>query len=108
MKAIFGLLSLVIVLAIIGSIAKKQLQAVNGGMATRNASAASAAAAGVGEPGSRDGATYSIPGGMPGAVAADPNGATVPQQARSMQDQARANTVRALEEGVKRNQRAEP
>ena len=108
MKAIFGVLSLVIVLAIVGSLAKKQLQAVNGGMVTRNAAAASAAAAMAADPGSRDGATYSIPGGMPGAVAADPNGPTVAQQARSMQEQARADTVRALEEGVKRNQRAEP
>ena len=45
MKAIFGMLSLVIVLAIVGSLAKKQLQAINGGVATRSASAASQAAA---------------------------------------------------------------
>jgi uncharacterized protein (UPF0333 family) len=108
MKAIFGVLSLVIVLAIVGSIAKKQLQAVNGGVMTRSAAAASAAAAMAADPGTRDGATHAIPGGMPGAVGADPNGATVAQQARSMQEKARADTVRALEEGVKRNQRAEP
>jgi len=108
MKAIFGVLSLVIVLAIVGSIAKKQLQAVNGGMATRNAAAASTAAAIAADPGSADGATRSIPGGMAGAVAADPNaGGTVREQALSMQEKARADTVRALEQGVKRNQRAD-
>ncbi|HEY4956338.1 MAG TPA: hypothetical protein VII31_00865 [Caldimonas sp.] len=108
MRAIFGILSLVIVLAIIGSIAKKQLQAVNGGVATRYSQAASQAAAVSADPGTRDGATFMVPGGMPGGVAADPNGMTVPQQARSMQEQARTNTIRALEEGAKRNQRAEP
>jgi hypothetical protein len=45
---------------------------------------------------------------MAGAVAADPPDLTVPQLSRSMQEQARSNTVRALEEGVKRNQRADP
>jgi len=105
MKAIFGFLVLLIVLAAIASIAKKQLQAVDGGIVTRNATAAAAIAA---DPGAQDGLTRSIPGGMAGAVAADPSGMTVPQQSRNMQEQARANTVRALEEGVKRNQRAEP
>ena len=111
MKAIFGILSLVIVLAIVGSLAKKQLQAVNGGLATRHSSAASAAAEMAADPGVRDGATHAIPGGMAGAVAADPNlggGGTVRDQARSMQEKARADTVRALEQGVKRNQRADP
>jgi uncharacterized protein (UPF0333 family) len=108
MRAIFGFLALLIVLAAIGSIAKKQLQAVNGGIVTRNASAASQAPAIAADPGSNDGLTRSIPGGMAGAVAADPNGMTVSQQSRTMQEQARSNTVRALEEGVKRNQRADP
>jgi hypothetical protein len=108
MKAIFGVLSLVIVLAIVGSLAKKQLQAVNGGMVTRHSAAASQAAKTAVDPGSRDGATYAIPGGMPGAMAADPSGLTVPQQSRSMQEQARSNTVRALEQGMQRNERAAP
>ena len=107
MRAIFGFLALLIVLAAIASIAKKQLQA-NGGIVTRNATAASQAAAIAADPGSRDGLTRSIPGGMAGAVAADPPDLTVPQLSRSMQEQARSNTVRALEEGVKRNQRADP
>jgi hypothetical protein len=107
MRAVFGFLALLIVLAAIGSIAKKQLQA-NGGIVTRNATAASQAAAMAADPGSRDGLTRSIPGGMAGAVAADPTDLTVPQQARNMQEQARVNTVHALEEGAKRNQRADP
>jgi len=108
MRAIFGFLALLIVLAAVASIAKKQLQAVDGGIVTRNAAAASQAAAMAADPGSRDGLTRSIPGGMAGAVAADSGGLTVPQQSRSMQEQARSNTVRALEEGAKRNQRADP
>ena len=109
MKAVFGVLALVIVLAIVGSIAKQQLQAIGGGASTgRNAAAASQSGAfATRSSGDRDGATLAIPGGMPGAVAADPNGATVPQQARSMQDQARAKTARALEQGAQRNQRAD-
>ena len=88
MKAIFGILSLVIVLAVVGSLAKKQLEAVGaGGSAARNAAAASAAG-------------VSLP--------ADANGATVAQQARGMQERARADTARALQQGVERNQRADP
>ena len=108
MRAIFGFLALLIVLAAIASIAKKQLHAVDGGIVTRNATAASRAAAIAADPGSQDGLTRSTPGGLAGAVAADPGGMTVPQQSQNMQEQARSNTVRALEEGVKRNQRADP
>jgi hypothetical protein len=111
MKAIFGILALVIVLAIVGSLAKKQLQAV--GLTTplsseRNAAAVRQSGALAAQPGGdRDGATLAIPGGMPGAVAAEPNGMTVPQQSRSMQEQARANTARALEQGMQRNRQAD-
>ena len=109
MKAIFGILSLVVVLAIVGSLAKKQLQAVGGGQsAARNSTAAVRSGAFAAPSGDRDGATLGIPGGMPGAIVADPNGPTVAQQARSMQDRARANTERALQQGMERNKRAEP
>ena len=107
MKAIFGVLSLLIALAIVGSLAKTQLQALNGGIVTRNASAASQAAAMAADPGSRDGATIAIPGGMPAAMAADTNGLTVPEQARNMQQKARDDTVRAMQKGMERNDRAE-
>ena len=107
MRAIFGVLSLLIVLAIVGSLAKQQLHAVNGGIVTRNAEAASQAAAMVAEPGSRDGATIAIPGGMPGAMGADVSGLTVPDQARNMQQKMRDDTVRAMQKGMERNERSE-
>jgi len=109
MKAIFGILSLVIVLAIVGSLAKKQLQAIGGGASTtRNAAAVTQSGAFAPAGGDRDGATLGIPGGMPGAIAADPNGPTVAQQARSMQERARVNTERALQQGMQRNKQADP
>lgn len=107
MKAIFGFLVLIVVLAAVGSIAKKQLQAVGGGSVARNAQAASEAAAAAADPARRDGATVAVPGGMPGAVAADPNAMTVPQISRSMQDQTRDRTVEAMQQGMRRNDRAE-
>ncbi len=113
MKAIFGFLSLLVALAIVASIAKKQLQAVGavGGesnVTTRANQAAKQAAAVAAGPGDRDGATLGIPGGMPGAVAADPNGDTVPVQARNIENQVRDNAVRAMQQGMKRNERADP
>jgi len=79
MKAIFGILGLVIVVAIVAAVATKQLHAVGG-----------AAPA------------------LPGTTAADAKGSTLPQQAREIQERARANTARALEQGAERNQRADP
>jgi type II secretory pathway pseudopilin PulG len=108
MRAIFGVLSLLIVLAIVGSIAKRQLQAFNGGVVTRASNAAAEAQSETPIPGGdRDGATLAIPGGMPGAVAADTSGMTVPQQSQNLQQQVRDRTVRALQQGVDRNARAE-
>ena len=86
MKAIFGVMALVLVLAIVGSIAKKQLQAIGAGDAARSAAVAGSAP----------------------SFAADPNAATVAEQAKSMQERARAETVRALEQGEQRNRRADP
>ena len=86
MKAIFGVLSLVIVLAVVGSLAKKQLFGT--GLAGRAVAADRAA-----------------------SLAADtgaPADATVPQQSKALQQQARDRTVRALQQGVDRNSRAEP
>jgi hypothetical protein len=86
MKAILGVIALLLVLAIVGTLAKKQLEAVSPGSSARNAAAA---------------------GSTPG-FAADPNASTVAEQAKSMQERARANTTHALEQGAQRNQRAEP
>ena len=106
MRFIFGALSLLLVLAIVGSLAKKQLQALNGGVATRMSTAASEALVDLPPPGSRDGATIGIPGGMPGATAADPGDLTVPQQSRNIQQQFRDNAARAVQQGADRNARA--
>jgi hypothetical protein len=73
------------VLAIVRSIAKRQLQAD-----APSSPAPARAIAG-------SGASY----------AAAPNAATVAEPARSMQEQARANTARALQQGVQRNERAD-
>ena len=108
MKMVFGVLSLLVVLAIVGSVAKKQLQAIDGGVTTRLGSAASQARADSGPSGSRDGATLPIPGGMPGATAADTSTLTVPQQARNIQQQVRDDAARALQQGADRNARAAP
>jgi hypothetical protein len=112
MKAIFGMLSLVIALAIVASLAKKQLQAVGmtgsqSSIVTRSNEAARQAAAAARDPGDRDGATLAIPGGMPGAVAADPNGDTVPVQARNIENQVRDSAVKAMQQGMQRNERAD-
>jgi hypothetical protein len=87
-KAVFGILALVVVLAVVASLAKTRLHTVGGGASTgRNAAAAA--------------------GALPGAVATDPN-ATVPQQSRALQERARAETARALEHDADRNRRADP
>ena len=86
MKAIFGGMALLLVLAIVGSIAKKQLQAIGPSPAARAASIGA-----------------SVP-----SFAPDPDAATVSAQARSMQERARSETARALEQGVQRNERADP
>jgi hypothetical protein len=108
MRLIFGVLSLLIVVAIVGSIAKKQLQALAPTANTRLSNAASQA--GVANPlgGERSGATLAIPGGMAGAEMADPNAINVPQQSRNIQQQFKAATQSALQQGVDRNARSQP
>ena len=100
MKAIFGLLSLVIVLAVIGSIAKKQLfgSGVADTSLSGRASAAERAAALAADPGATSRATPPAPS----------SAETVPQQAKTLQQQARDRTAGALQQGADRNQRAEP
>jgi hypothetical protein len=107
MRMIFGVLSLLIVLAIVGTVGKKQLQAISSsGVSTRiNQAAGTAGVTGTGD---RDGATLAIPGGMPGAEMADPNAINVPQQARNIQQQFKSATESALQQGVDRNARAQP
>lgn len=108
MKAIFGILSLVIVLAVVAGVAKKQLQAAGGSSsvvvrqneavreAARQADPLAAPAA------DRASRLDAFPG-----AAADAN-ATVPQLSRSLQEQARDRTTQALQQGMQRNERATP
>ena len=105
MRAIFGVMSLLIVLAIVGSLARKNLQAFggNGAVAVRQAAAASQAASLAADP-SGDGRTVAVPGGM----AADIGGLTAPQQAKALHNKVRDDTVRALQQGAERTQRADP
>ncbi len=108
MRAIFGVLSLLVVLAIVGTLGKKQLQALSGsGVSTRINQAAGVANPG-GTGGDRDGAMLAIPGGMPGGVAADTSGLTVPQQAQNIQQQFKQSTERALQQGADRSARSAP
>ncbi len=94
MKLAFGILSLVVVLAAMAFVAKKQLQAADGGgIVGRGQEAERKARALAAEPA--------------GAEQAKAGPATVPQQARSMQDRARDNTVRALQQGADRNKRGD-
>jgi uncharacterized membrane protein YdfJ with MMPL/SSD domain len=71
MKAVFGILTLILVVAALAFMSKQQLASLEG------------------------------PSGAAAAAT------TAPQQARSTQDRARENTVRALEQGVQRNKRAD-
>jgi len=93
MRAVFGVLSLLVVLAIVASLAKNNLQASGiGSLDARQAQAASQTAA----------------GGIPGATAADVSGLTVPEQSKALQDKVRDDTVRALQQGAERTkQRAD-
>lgn len=94
MRIVFSVLGLLIVVAILGSVAKKQLQAVRA-LPQSAAAAASAVAA-------------PPPGGgrldaFPGAVAADPSGLTVPQQSQNMQRQVAGQVQQQLQQGAARS-----
>jgi hypothetical protein len=108
MKAIFGLMALVIVLAVVANLAKKNGVGVLGGsgVAARQAEAEAER-----EAARQAGATAEARGGrldrMPGAVAADPSTAA-PQAAQGMQQRALERTNQALQQGMQRNERAAP
>ncbi len=108
MRVIFGVLSLLVVLAIMGTVAKKQLQALGSSGVSTRINQMSNPSPGDAATGDRDGATLAIPGGMPGGVAADTTGLTVPQQAQNIQQQFKQSTERALQQGVDRNARSAP
>jgi type II secretory pathway pseudopilin PulG len=107
MRMIFGVLSLLVVLAIIGTVGKKQLEALGltGRTATRalqqGAETKAVTDAVMGR--SRDGAaTVAVPGGMPGAAPAVVEG-TVPMQAQAIQNNVRDAANAALQKGAERS-----
>jgi hypothetical protein len=108
MRLIFGVLSLLIVVAIVGSIAKKQLDATGlaGRTSTRavqqGAEAQAVTNAVIGRAAPGDGAaTVAVPGGMPGAAPAAVEG-TVPMQAQAIQNNVRDAANAALQQGAQR------
>lgn len=99
MRMVFGFVGLMIVLAIIGSVAKKQLQAVRA-LPSTPAAVAVPQGEGVGTAApQRDGGRLDA---FPGAVAADPNGLTVPQQSQNLQRQVANQVQQQLQQGAAR------
>ena len=108
MRMIFGVLMLVVVLAIVGKLGKTQLESL-GSVSTRGRSISPPAPDGqaADDTGSRDSSIVAVPGGMPGAAPAGPEG-TVGYQAKQIQNDFVQATNRALQSGPDRLKRAEP
>lgn len=82
MRLIFGALSLLIVLAIIGTVGKKQFEALGSGVRGERA-------------------TVAVPGGVPGAAPAPADG-NLPAQSRAIQNNVRDAATNALQQGADR------
>jgi hypothetical protein len=114
MRIIFGVMSLLIVLAIVGTLGKKQLQAISqmGATATRTPTDPAAKAVTDAVMGrARDGAaTVAVPGAMGGFADATPAGVegTVVIQAQTIQNNVRNATNAALQKGADRSNGAQP
>jgi hypothetical protein len=114
MRLIFGVMSLLIVLAIVGTLAKKQLQAISvmGQASTRapvDPATKAVTDAVMGR--ARDGAaTVAVPGGMGGAADATPAivEGSVAIQAKQIQNNVLNTTNAALQKGAERNHAAQP
>ena len=94
MKALFGILALVMVLAVVASVVRKELSA--SGFAARSTNAASQA-----------GATGADAIVAP-ANARGPGRGGAREKPATLQEQARDRTTQALRQGADRNRRAEP
>ena len=112
MRLIFGVMSLLIVLAIVGTVGRKQLDALGltGRTATRavdqGAETKAVTDAVMGR--ARDGGvTVAVPGGVPGAAPAAVEG-SVPMQARAIQNNVRDATNAALQQGAQRAAAQQP
>jgi hypothetical protein len=112
MRMIFGVMALLIVLAIVGTLGKTQLSALGlTGSAKTRAVHQGAETQAVTEQvmgGARTGApTAAVPGGMPGAAAGVVE-TTVPMQAQAIQNNVRDATNAALQKGAERSNAAQP
>ena len=114
MRMIFGVMTLLIALVIVGTLSKKQLQALGqiGTTTTRVATDPEGKAVTDAVMGrARDGAaTVAIPGGMGGMAGATPAvvEGTVPAQAQAIQSNVLNATNAALQKGADRNHAAQP
>jgi hypothetical protein len=114
MRMIFGVMSLLIVLAIVGTLGKKQLQALGqiGTTSTRAPTDPAAKAVTDAVMGrARDGAaTVAVPGAMGGFADAAPAvvEGTVAVQAQTIQNNVRNATNAALQKGVDRSNASQP
>lgn len=88
MRLIFGALSLLIVLAIIGTVGKKQFEALGAGVRG-------------------DRATLAAPGGVPGTRPAAADG-KLPAQSRAIQNNVRDAATNALQQGTDRAAASNP
>ena len=114
MRLLFGLLSLVVVLAAVTSIGKTQLKALSQiGSSTSTIGQTSTRVVHPGAESSSSGdgaATVAVPGGVPGATAAAGATveATVPMQVQTIQNNVVDRTNAALQQGIQRNKAAQP
>lgn len=88
MRLIFGAVSLLIVLAIIGTIGKKQFEALGSGVRGERA-------------------TVGVPGGVPGASPSPADG-NLPAQSRAIQNNVRDAAANALQQGADRAAASNP
>jgi hypothetical protein len=93
MKALFGVVALVIALAVVASIARKQLAAT--GVAGPAGSPSSISPGGAGR-------------SAVAPTALEPGAGNARQKSATLQEQARERTTQALRQGAERNRQAEP
>ena len=112
MRMIFGVLSLLIALAIVGTVGKKQLQALGqiGTTSTRMPTDAEGKAVNDAVIGRSGAGALAVPGAMGGMASTEPAivDATVPMQAQAIQKNMRDATNAALQKGVDRSNGAQP
>lgn len=105
MRLIFGMMSLLVVLAVIGTLGKSQFEALGfvGQRAAAQGADVKAATDAVMGPASGDRPTIAVPGGVPAAVAATPVDGTVAAQSRALQSNVRNAVDAAVQQGANRS-----